>query len=148
MQCSNKFWIWQQHPAKFRMVKTVLVFMTADYSSCLRFFELPRSLQLNDAQTHIIITIILIIFVIYNRLYTCPVHLASLLIFFSRSFRNFFVFFVERDVFCPTASCSWVSGFSAQVEHWDLGGLASLARAAPVRLGDFVLFLSCQQEAI
>ena len=50
---------------------------------------------------------------------------------------------MERDVFFPTASCSWVSVFSAQVEHWDLGGLASLARAAPVRLGDLVLFLSC-----
>ena len=94
---------------------------------------------MNDAQTYITIITILITFVIYNRPDIRPVYLASLLMLFSIFFKNSFVFFTERDVFCPTATCSWVSAFSDQVEHWDLGGLASLARAAPVRLRDLLL---------
>ena len=97
---------------------------------------------MNDASTRITITLILITFIIHDRLYMRrPIHSASFLMLFSIFFINFFVFFRERDVFCPIASRSWVSVFSTQVYNWDLGGSASLARFAPVRLGVLV-FLS------
>lgn len=61
---------------------------------------------------------------------------------FSISSKNSLVFLREREVSCPTASCSWVSALSTQAYNWDWGGSVSLARAASVRLGGSVLLLS------
>ena len=60
---------------------------------------------------------------------------------FSISSKNYRISFREREVFSPTASCSWVSGLLSQAYNWDWGGSVSLASAS-VRLGGSVLSLS------
>ena len=120
---------------------TVLVSMIADHSSCLRSFELPRPLHMNDAPTYITIIIPLlpssfIVVFIYPLFIQHHPRRSSI------SLRNLSVLTMEREVSCPIASCSWTSSFSTQAWNWDLGGSVSLVRVALVRLGGSVLFLS------
>ena len=90
----------------FRTVMTVLVSMTADHSPCSRFLRTPQALHMNDAATHITTTIFLITFIIHNRPNIRPIHFPAPIMLLSTSVRNFSVFFMEREVSCPTASCS------------------------------------------
>lgn len=54
-------------------------------------------------------------------------HLNSLSIFVSISSRNRIVVTKDRDVFCPTISCSCVSALLSQDCNWDFSGFAERA---------------------